>query len=236
MKLCVINGSRRGGSTEHAAKLFKAALLKQGPVEFIEFYLPKDMPEFCVGCFNCFFKGQEKCPHARYTLPMLEAMREADGLLFTTPVYVLAESAQMKAMLDHFGTLFMVHRPMPEMFSKVAMVISTTAGAGTRKSIGTVARSLRYWGVRRIRSCGMALYAVKWEEMKPQKRARFEKKLADQARAFYREVSNRERLPVRLWTRMFFAMMRKMVGSDAQDNLDRVYWQEKGWLGGGKPW
>ncbi len=95
---------------------------KYGDVEFTEFFLPKAMPYFCNGCFNL---GEDKCPNAKYVEPIKEGMRETDGLRFSSPVYFMSESAQIKALLDHFGHIYMSHRPMEEMFSKVAMVIYT---------------------------------------------------------------------------------------------------------------
>lgn len=44
----------------------------------------------------------------------------------------------------------MPHRPLQEMFSKTALVISTTAGTGTKHVIKPIERSLRYWGIPKV--------------------------------------------------------------------------------------
>lgn len=235
MKICIIHGSPRKGNTYRAAEIFKNGMKENGPVEFKEFFLPKDMPEFCCGCYNCFDKGEDKCPHAKYIKPIKDAMREADGLIFTSPVYVLSESGEIKAFLDHFGHIFIPHRPMEEMFSKAAVILSTTAGAGTGHSIKTIKRNLKYWGIKRIYSCGLTIFAKNWEDMKEKKQSKYSKILAKKSDKFYESVKNREKLSVRLFTRFIFFIIRGMMKSYPDGHWDKEYWREKGWLDGKKP-
>ena len=51
------------------------------------------------------------------------------------------------------------HRPRKSMFSKKAVVISTTAGVGSGKAIKPVVRTLAYWGIPYIKSYGLAVQA-----------------------------------------------------------------------------
>ena len=106
VKICVIHGSPRRAI--HRARKYSWRK-KYGDVKFTEFFLPKAMPYFCNGCFNL---GEDKCPNAKYVEPIKEGMRETDGLRFSSPVYFMSESAQIKALLDHFGHIYMSHRPM----------------------------------------------------------------------------------------------------------------------------
>lgn len=234
MNICIIHGSPRKGNTYRATTIFMKELQKCGEVEFTEFFLPKAMPHFCNGCFTCFEKGEDKCPHAQYVEPILDAMRQADGLIFTTPVYVMGESAQMKALLDHLAHIYMPHRPMEEMFSKVAMVISTAAGAGTKHATKAIARSLQFWGVKRIYSCRFNLFAEDWDSMKLQKQHRFEKNLGKKANLFYKSVAKREELRIRISTRAIFYGMKATISSYDEGYLDKEYWEQKGWLDGKK--
>lgn len=234
MNICIIHGSPRKGNTHQATEIVKEQLRSDCEVMFREFFLPKDLPNFCVGCYRCFNEGEHKCPHAGFVQPIAEAMREADGLILTSPVYVLAESGVMKALLDHFGYLYIPHRPMEEMFSKVALIISTTAGAGTKYAIAAMARSLRYWGVSRIYKCGLTMYAARWDEMPPKRQARFRAKLGKQASAFKRAVANRRKLRVALFPRVVFYIIRRMLLKYDDGQPDKEYWREKGWLTGKK--
>lgn len=102
MKITVIYATQRKSksSTYNIAQQFIRNLSEQNEVR--EFFLPKDMPEFCKGCWNC-FTDYRKCPDYGYLKPILEAMLEADLLVFTAPVYVYHVPGQVKAFLDHFG-------------------------------------------------------------------------------------------------------------------------------------
>lgn len=234
MKICIIHGSPRKGNTHRATQIFKEQLKKNGDIEFTEFFLPKDMPNFCCGCYNCFDNGEDKCPHAQYTQPIANAIREADGIILTSPVYVLAESGAIKALLDHYGYLYMAHRPMEEMFSKVAMVISTTAGTGTNHAIKTISRTLNWWGIKRIYKCGFTIPAKSWNEMKISRQQRFEKILSQKANKFYKTVEKRKQLHSRIFTKFIFSIMKKMMSGYQDDHPDKAYWVKKGWLSGRK--
>ncbi len=232
MKICVIHGSPRKGNTYKAAQLFMEQLRKNGEVEFTEFFLSKDMPEFCCGCYNCFFKSEGKCPHSQYTQPIEQAMREADGMIFTSPVFALAESGQMKVLLDHYSYLYMSHRPMEEMFSKVAMIITTTAGAGTKNVVKPISRSLTFWGVRKIFSCRLTIFAKSWNEMNEKKQKKFSGILRSKANKFYRAAKRRKRLHTGIYTRFLFFAMKKLMSGYEDGHTDKQYWMEKGWLSG----
>jgi len=230
MKVVVIYGSPRKTTsiTYHMVGLFKEALMKYEPVTFTEFFLPQDLPHFCQGCYNCFFKGAETCPHASYVLPIVSAIRAADGMIFSSPVYALAESASMKALLDHLAYLFIPHRPMEEMFSKTAFILSATAGAGTGHCIKTISNSLKFWGTKRIYKYGVALGASKWDEVKKVEKVR--RDLNKQAEKFYMATQKRYQLKTSLFTRMIFFAIKKMHSNNKVESLDASYWRDKGWL------
>jgi multimeric flavodoxin WrbA len=232
MKICIVHGSPRKGNTYKATNFFKAQLQKNGPIAFTEFFLPKDLPYFCVGCYACIMKSEQHCPHHQYIEPIIQAMKEADGLIFTSPVYVLAETGAMKAMLDHCAYIFLSHRPIQEMFSKVGMVISTTAGAGTGHVIKNISRNLHFWGVKKIHSCGFTMHAKEWEEMKMTKQQKFQRILRKKADRYYHDLQRREKLPTSLFTKVIFRVMRGMLKGYPEDQTDKVYWANKGWLQG----
>lgn len=236
MRICVIHGSPRKGNTYKAVKTVMKKLEDlsgESALEFTEFYLPQDMPHFCSGCYNCFLKGIEKCPHFKFSGPILEAVKAADGLIISSPVYVMAESAQIKALLDHFGSIYIPHRPEELMFSKVGLVVSTTVGGGLEKAVAVIKRNLKYWGFRRVISTGFPLYALNYSEMSEKKQRRIEAKLERKAVSFFKLAERRERLSPELFTRFWFFIMKKMISGYDEDNLDKQYWLQKGWLTGG---
>ncbi len=139
MKVTVINGNARHGSTWHSTDAIIQELSRYGGVEKTEFMLPKDMPHFCVGCYSCFYKGEQACPHAQSVQPIARAILDADLVILTSPVYAMDVTGQMKALLDHLCYMWMSHRPNPRMFGKVGLTVATTAGAG----LGHTGKTLR---------------------------------------------------------------------------------------------
>ncbi len=229
MKVAIINGNARHGSTWHCKELFLEELRKRTDVAVTEFTLPKDMPHFCVGCFNCFFKGEDKCPHANSMQPIVQAMIEADIIVLTSPVYVFDISGQMKAFLDHLGYMWMVHRPHPSMFHKIGVTISTTAGAGLSHTTKTMASSLRYWGTRRVLSFQKPVNAVSWDGIPEKTRAGILRGIRALAENTFNSLRHVDRLPVPLRQRSMFFMIRSMMRKGGWNEKDRVHWENQGW-------
>jgi len=233
MKITIVHGSPRRGNTYAATEVFKQELSKQGPVEFVEFFMPQDLPEFCKGCMSCYLYGEDKCPHAKYTLPILEEMVSSDALIMTTPVFVMRETAGIKNFLDHLGYIFIVHRARPEMFSKKAMIISSTVGAGTKEAIKAVSISLKYWGVNRIYSYSFKTFGDNWNVMQAAKKEKINHQLKKKAVMFYREVASHKRHApypfIRVMYRVSLFIMRKYY---EDDSLDCQYWKKMGWYSG----
>jgi len=229
MKIAVINGSPRKGNTYTATELFKNEMTLCGNVEFTEVFLPQDLPEFCKGCMQCLEKSEQSCPDSQYTLPILNTLLAADAIIFTTPVYVMQATGAVKAFLDHFAFIFIVHRARPELFSKKAFVISTTAGAGTKEAMKTIITNLKFWGVNRVYKMGFAMRAINWETVKPKRRAKFENKLKMSARRFYREVASGKKRSAYLFMRIMFLFRRGMLKKES-NSADKKYWEEQGWF------
>lgn len=239
MQICVIHGSNRKGNTEYIISRMKAELALLGEVSFSDVYLPKELPHFCTGCFSCLQKGSEGgevCPHKAYTAPIRKALVEADGIIVASPVYALGETAQLKALFDHFACNYIPHRPLPEMFSKVAFVATTTAGAGISNVEKMVTTNLRFWGIGKFIKFRGKLWEADWDKAKPARQEQLEEKLMTQTRVFYKEVINRKKHPARLSTKLLFMMMRQMVSRYPEEHVDKVYWKAHGWLGKKRPW
>ena len=236
MKITVINGSPRKGNTYAAAKILKDEMAACGEVEFVEYFLPQSLPEFCMGCFLCLSKSEQLCPHSQYTLPILADLLDSDAIIFTTPVYVLQATGAVKAFLDHFSWMFVVHRARPGMFRKKAFVLSTTAGAGTGQAMKTIITNLKFWGISKIYALGFAMRAIDWETVDAKRRGKFEKKLKKSARRFYCDIASGKKHQPYLLARFMFYFRRSMLKkeaalqSDESGSADRQYWLEQGWF------
>lgn len=233
MKICILYGSPRKKNTYAAVQVVKEQLAQLGDVTFTEWFLSKEIKDFCCGCYTCIDGQEEQCPHAAQVQPIIEAMRAADGLIFATPVYVMDMSAQMKAFLDHTGYFYMIHRPYPEMFQKSALVISTAAGGGTKDANASISKTLRYWGIRHIFSCGISVFAPGWDAIPAPRKQKIERNLHHTAEKFWRSLDAKKRPD--LHTRMLFLAMRVMQRKKSVTSADAAYWEAQGWLDGKNP-
>jgi multimeric flavodoxin WrbA len=233
MKITVINGNMRQGSTWHSMNAVIGAL--QGKNEVTEFYLPKDMPHFCNGCFSCITKGAETCPHAAAVVPIVKALLEADLIILTSPVYAMDVSGQMKTLLDHLCYLWMSHRPDARMFDKISLVVSTTAGAGLGHTIKTLKNSLKFWGVKKIYTLKNPVGAMKWNEVKETTQKKIAASAEKLARQIEKSAGSIKKLPNPLFRTFFFKIMTGMMKKNEWNLTDRAHWENNGWLSGAKP-
>lgn len=230
MKIIIIYGNQRKESTYNCVQIIKSKIQECGAVEFTEFFLPRDLPNFCVGCFNCFLKGEQNCPHSKMVQPIVEKMINSDGIILASPVYGFNVTGAMKALIDHLCYLWMPHRPNRAMFSKIGLVISTTAGAGTKTTNKAMKKALDFMGLKRIFSQGFAVYSASWKGVSLNKKRMLEKALNKTAVKFYHSVKNRHKISFRLYTKFLFSMMKRIIVSYEDGNLDKEYWRQMGWL------
>ena len=232
MKITIIYGTQRKSksSTYNIAQQFIAQLSEGDSAS--EFFLPKSMPNFCRGCWQC-FTDFTKCPDYEYLDPIIEAMRDADLLIFTAPVYVYHVPGQVKAFLDHFGYRWMPHQPMKEMFSKQALLISTAAGAGTKSTLKDLKDSMTFWGVAHIHSYGKNTNAADWDDVSEKKKLQFQKDIKIISAKIKAKSRN---VKPSLKVRGLFYAMRFMQKKFHFNPADVQYWKAKGWLDKKRPW
>lgn len=76
MNITVINGTEKHGVTYRLKEMFLTEFRDEANIT--EYYLPKDCPNFCVGCLNCTLKGEKTCKDAEYIRKMDESLLKAD--------------------------------------------------------------------------------------------------------------------------------------------------------------
>ena len=59
---------------------------------------------FCVGCFAC--QKTKKCVMRDDAVEIAEKVRDADTLVFVTPIYYYEMSGQMKTLLDRMNPIY----------------------------------------------------------------------------------------------------------------------------------
>lgn len=228
MKITMIHGQNHQGSTCRMGRLLVSKL---GPGhEVREFFLPRDLNHFCTGCCRC-IDDESRCPYYSEKRIILDAVDEADLLIFTTPTYCMRASSPMKAFLDLTFTYWMSHRPRAAMFSKKAVILSTAAGVGTGSAIKDISNAMRYWGIPWVRSYGIAIQAASWEEISPNRMRKIEKATDSLAKNVLCQ-----KVRVGFMTKFLFNMMGAMHRSYADSSLEKQYWKDLGWLDKERPW
>jgi multimeric flavodoxin WrbA len=237
VKIVIINGTSYKGCTYQMKEMFLKSMGSGN--EIVEYQLPKDSPNFCLGCKTCFSQGMSACPHSKYTSPIWESIIDSDLIVFTSPVYVFHVAGQVKALLDHFGTKWMAHSPESKMFLKKAVIITNAIGQGMNNVIKDIGDSLDFWGVAKRYSIKQALYDIEWSKVSTKRINNIQK----QCDKISKKVQKNVKKP-RFKIRMLFTVMciaQKLIHNSLKkkgepDSIDYLHYFENGFLNGKKPW
>ena len=230
MKIVMLNGQNHRGSSYHIGRAVIDKI--EGNKEVTEFFFPKDLDHFCLGCYRC-IEDAAACPYYEEKKVILDAIDGADLLVVTTPTYCMHVSAPLKAFIDLTFDLWMSHRPMASMFTKRALIVSTAAGTGTGSAMKDVQDALVYMGVPKIVKYGLSVQAMNWEGVDRKKKAKIERDAARIAK----QLSTDKAPAVGIRTRFLFRMMGMLQKKGWNSSpVETAYWKEKGWLDGKKPW
>ena len=115
-KILIISSSPRAGSNSEAlAEAFAAGAREAGhEAELIS--LRGKTVSFCHGCFAC--QQTQRCVIKDDAAEIAEKVKEADTLVFATPIYYYGISGQMKTLLDRLNPLY----PSDYKFRRVYML------------------------------------------------------------------------------------------------------------------
>lgn len=230
MKIVLIHGQNHKGSTWNTANILLNNITCDKEIE--EFFLPRALDRFCLGCYKC-IDGREKCPFWEEKKRINDAILNADLLIFTTPNYCMMPSAPMKAFLELFLTNWMSHKPYKEMFSKRAVVITTTAGTGANKAAELVADNLSHWCIPEVIRYGVQVQAMNWD-MVPEK---IKQKINRDMQRLGARLSKNKKVHIGIKTRFNFWLGCSMQKANwGASKSEKEYWEKQGWLNGVKPW
>lgn len=103
-KVLIISTSLRKGSNSEilAHELERGATEAGNKVKFLS--LSGKNIGFCIGCLSC--QKTQKCVIKDDAVEIAEQVKNADVLVFATPVYYYGMSGQMKTLLDRMNPLF----------------------------------------------------------------------------------------------------------------------------------
>ena len=229
MKIAIIHGQSHEGSTCMAAR----ELASKVGGDIREFFLPRDFNKSCLGCYTCFKTDLSNCPHYEELKPLVTAILEADLLILESPVYVYHATGPMMSFLDHFGTWWMVHRPLPEMSGKQAVAIATAAGGGMKSTVRDMADSLEMWGICKVYKLGFGVQATKVEEI-PDGLLRKIHRKTDRLACRIRKNAGKRGCNGR--AKKWFYLMRFAHKHFPPMEPDYSYWEKQNWHGKSRPW
>lgn len=232
MEITIIHGQMHKGSTYHITEMLKNRLAEQETVVH-EFFMPKDGPGYCVGCFQCIMKGEKFCPEEKQIQKIAEALISSQVVIVDSPTYCFEMTGQLKTLFDHFAYLWMSHRPQGEMFSKIGVVVSTAAGAGAKNVTKSIRKQLIWWGIPKTYRLHFNVNASAWDDVEGKVRKKIEREI-EQTSLKIRSESGKLKPGIK--TRLIFSVMRKMQGSNTWNRVDKEHWENNRWLGKARPW
>ena len=211
MKYLIINGSPRKKNTWMIVNQAKSNL--NG--EFEEIHLMKEKIPMCNGCFNCMFEGEDKCPHFDIVNPIINKIRDCDGIIIASPVYAMNVSGLLKNFFDH--TAYLYHRP--EFFTKKALIIVSTAGAGQKNVAKYIDETLRHWGVNKTYKIAIACGGKDTLETK---------KIDSAALKFKKDIDSEKLHSPKFMDLIYFNIWKALACSKDPIKADKEYWFKTG--------
>lgn len=210
MKYVIINGSPRRKNTWKMVEQAKMNL--KG--DFDEIHLMKEKIPMCNGCYKCIMESEEKCPHNDIVKPIVDRMMEADGIIIASPVYAMNVTALLKNFFDH--TAYFYHRP--DFFTKKALVVVSTAGAGHKKVANYIDETLRHWGVNKVYKIAMACGGKEGLETK---------QIDNVSKKFAADVESGKMHSPKFMDIVFFDVWKAMAVSSNPIKADEEFWHKK---------
>lgn len=232
MDVTIIHGQAHKGSTYHVTELLKEKIAESG-TNVHEYFMIKDTPDFCVGCFKCIQKGEQNCPHADKVQKIASSMVMSDIIIIDSPTYCYEMTGQLKTLLDHFGYMWMSHRPRKEMFKKVGVAVSTAAGAGSKRVVKSLEKQMSWWGISKIYTIPVNVSSMNWDEVKDDIKNKVSKNIETVSQDIKNNFGN---VKPSIKTKALFNIMRKMHIGNNWNLTDRNYWDNNEWLGSARPW
>ena len=217
MKILVFYGKRDKDITYNITKKvlnkFERATIK-------EYFLPDDMAKPCLGCMNCYKDSEKNCYAYNKIAKIYENMTEADLIIFSTPTYCDNMPGHVKSFFDHFGFMWLNRRPNRIMFSKKALVISTSDKLKATNTAEEIKKNLSWWGISNVNVLTIS---------------RKNKNIDNMIDKTYKKVINSKN-KISFKTKCKFYISRFRIKNDKSNEYDYNYWKEEGWLAKKRPW
>lgn len=151
MKIAVLNGSPRKVNTAAMIQAFREGAEAAGH-QVEEYHVGKMKIAGCLACEYCHTKGNGECIQKDDFEKLLPAYKDADMIVFASPVYYFAMTAQMEAAIQRVYCI-----GKPQKAKKAALLISS-GSPGTHN--GSVAQFKDYMAYAGIEVAGIITAAA----------------------------------------------------------------------------
>ena len=141
MKIAVFNGSPRKENTFALVEAFREGAESAG--HEVEVYHVGQMKiAGCLGCEYCHTKGEGSCIQKDDLEKILPAYREADMIVFASPVYYFTVTAQMEAAIQR---VYCIGKPLKA--KKAALLLSSASDGVYDAAVAQFKAYMSYAGI-----------------------------------------------------------------------------------------
>jgi multimeric flavodoxin WrbA len=176
----------------------------------------------CRGCRICFEISEYKCPLKDDVQLIYKKMKQADGIILGSPIYVEDVNGLMKNWIDRMA--FNCHRPF--LAGKPVMILLTSGGGASKHALRTISSAIYAWGgtisgnkiFRMGRLMNLEEMELKFNEIARRQSLKLLKSL------YQREPT--------MYSLMGFTIQQKYWRTNKynKDSVDYLYWKDNGWL------
>lgn len=225
-KVTAFIGTASKKATYQAVQEFEQQLKHYGDIDFETVFLSDYRLELCLGCKQCFVKGEQYCPLKDDDRDvLLQKMEQSDGVIFATPTYAFGVAARMKNVFDRLA--FIDHRP--RFFGKTSLAIVTQGFYGGRNVLKYLTFASERMGFHVAPGCCLTTL----DPLTPRQQEHVTREMKKAAARFYRELLRPIPAPS-LFKLLVFRFARTNVKSLRDQTqtspADSQYYQAKGWL------
>ncbi|MBR0482153.1 MAG: flavodoxin family protein [Firmicutes bacterium] len=141
MKIAVFNGSPRKENTSALIEAFCEGAKEAGHETEI-YHVGKMKIAGCLGCNYCHTKGEGSCVQKDDLEKIMPAYREADMIVFASPIYYFAMTAQIEAAIQR---VYCVGKPLKA--KKAALLLSSGSDGVYDSALAQFNSCMKYMGI-----------------------------------------------------------------------------------------
>ncbi len=165
MKIVILHGQKHKGSTWNIANMLLYQLQDEAN-EIEEFYVT-DFPS-CIGCFRCFYEGEQCCPHYESVNAIAVSLEQADMIFLESPV-IAWDVRSIEIVSGHMGYRGCRTDLKEKCFKKSGLLIYC-CGNGQCKDRKRNEATFVLLGVGKQFSYGANVNASSWSEVSQKKK------------------------------------------------------------------